>query len=325
MQYRMKVYLRQVGLMIVAMAIASGSQSARAVAELVPHDIVFGAFGDGERDYARHDIRELNKLDAITVVSCYDVTTDQLLVCDFFRSEVKIYSRDGRYQSTIRVDSRGGPIALAADGVSVTALYEPIARPVDPSIEWSRFQLVVYDIKTGQQKQHHFLHSGVLGVDTKDGARYGGATVLYSSERDLWLVDASMQKSLLLFANGKFVDREQSSVLDGWGPHFKSIKRPDGFSVVKSDGQTSAVIPQSPIAVAPDGSRFAIAAVEGGKEMVVTVYSVDGTALAVAKSSLEPFRWDLTPGSGWGRYRIVGESLFELRVDETGVHVIEWR
>lgn len=303
------------------------SGNPRAQRVLTPHEIVVAQFGDGPRDYGSSKVPELSKLDAITVVSSYAVTSDRVFVCDFFRSEVKCYTRDGRYLSTIPVEAHGGPVDIAATDSSLFALHDSPIRLADKSVEWSRYQLFVYDVVTGKQTNHVFLHNTKAGVHV-GGWGYVGAVILHADDGNLALVDVLKQETYPVFAGGKPVpESAQEESIRGWGGTFKvRVNQSNIVSVFESDVQVSTTATKgSPLAVSASGSRFAMATVERDSTCCVTIYSADGNVTSVARRPLRPFNKPENPASSWNTYRIVGESLFELRVDDAGVRIIEWR
>jgi hypothetical protein len=303
--------------------------------ELTPRDVIAAGFGDGVRDYGSSKVPALKKLEDITVVSCYAVTDERIFVCDFFRSEVKCYTRGGEYLSTMRVEAHGGPVDMAVVRLRSTSepavikptlvmLHDSPITPVDPSIEWSRFQLFIYDIDSGSQMSHVFLHCDDAGFSS-EGHPYGRAVFLHADDMTLGLVDFKKQSTFPVFSDGALLAvSAQALPVRGWGGKSRLVAESTSMTVLDDEGRSTRVLKTgTPVAVAADGSQFAVAEL-GDDEVAVSICSSQGQVIGIARRPLKPYATELTLAI-CNQHRIIDDILFEVRVDDAGVHVIEWR
>lgn len=253
----------------------------------------------------------MKKLDSIPVVSSYAVTDGNIYVCDAFRGEVKCYTRNGAYVSAMPVEKHGGPIDIAVVPMRLTpqskvfqptlvTLQDSPITPSDPTIEWSRYQLCTYDLQTKKSVGHAFVHSKAIGFDDK-GHEYHGSIFLHSSGADLGIVDLIKDQTFPMISDGRILNRGLENPTDGWG----------GFKAMDK------------MAVAADGTRYAMVRVVNDEALEMSIYFTDGRLAATGRRP-KGIYYEHT-FSDWTTYRILGESLFELGEDDAGIHVIEWK
>jgi hypothetical protein len=299
--------------------------------------LVRAGFGDRPEEYGSAAMAAAGSIPVI--VPAFDVTPDGIFVFDQIQKNVKVYTLAGDYRRTIKLGRLSEATApLEAGDILVAGgelhLLVDAGQPSGAcDAEWSRFRVLSFDVASGAERGLHLVKNPKVGtiVSDRDGSRsHANGTVELSWQGDgVALFDHGQQLSYPVTGPGDdpvdaagAVPRVGTSI----GPHRIRENRGNGtLEVLDDQGQLIRSLPGEgvPIAFASDTEHYAMSRVDSRPGLVVTVHSASGLTMGEA---FIPFRgrWENNPPSYWARFELHDGSLYEILVNDDGVHIVRW-
>ncbi|MBI4721100.1 MAG: hypothetical protein HY770_07780 [Chitinivibrionia bacterium] len=318
------------------------------VDEWHPRVVVHGRFGDALDEYGYQGIEKHSE--PIELVSCFDVTAENILIFDNVKYDVKVYSIDGNYIKTIKAVQASDPLnrpVLASDIILLSGklylLMDYSGHPGDPSIEWSRYQIYTFDLRSGAPEQRIFVKNGDLGMQTimqkgeQIRVRNEGGVVFVDLHDGIGLYDTDKKETFRITRNAKLVsEAEQLAGTVGWGSgetRAYQKNRAGDIEIVSPSGESLAQIQKRGmlIAVSKNNDYFAVSHARPSPSLdywPMTIHNNQGTV--IGSVMLKPASWGaFFPPTAYNLDELVmvnfSPALYRLHVGNDGVKIIRWR
>lgn len=329
-----------------------------------PTVVVHGQFGDNPDEYGFKYKRIENQtgdpssmLDSeqINVVSCFTVSADGIFLFDSKKSDIKTYTLSGDYvrtTKTMREEGRlrkEGPLMLSLPASDMAVVDDDVyllcdfgpGWPVGSDVEWSRFQMFVFDRTNGDLRDRQFIHVGNLGgieVQSRGQARTVpiiGSVTLDRFGKTVSVFDHERQKSYTLVTAGKLLSQAQDTSSSGrtFGAlTIKQDREANAVNLVNKSGQLVRVA-GTLTTLSQDGAFYvARTLIMNPLELTppsrrIGIYDLNGFEIG---SFVAPRRdWsEFKRASIYQVYELTTESskpvLYELFVSPSGVQIIRW-
>lgn len=314
-------------LLCAAPPISTGTVSLQA------HIVARAGFGDAPYEYGSPVIA--GEAPAPVIVVAFDVAPNGVFVFDGIKNDVKVYALSGEYQRTIKTDcwEASETSDMLVSGGEIHLLVEAARPPGDGRMERPRFELLSFGVDLAEAQARYVVDNPKIGTTV---SKLGGprseakGTVELSWQSDvLALFDHGQQLSFPLIRAGDPVDPADA------GPRIGSVVGPfrvrenlenGTIELLDDRGQPIRALPGEGvlIALASDTEHYAMSRVDARPGLVVTVHSASGLTVGEA---FVPFRgrWDNNPPSYWARFEFHDGSLYEILVNDEGVHLVRWR
>lgn len=329
--------MRSVGV-ILWILISVSTARPQEIVEWKPTVLTRATYGNGSGEYGSFSLGE-SEDGPIRVVSCFTVTRDHILIFDWARREIKVYTNSGDFVREIDAIASKGPINkrvpardIAEIDGDIFLLTDFAGQPVDSSVEWSRFQIFEFDMDTGEMMHRYFVHN--LEGTEMGTRRVGGnivpvrGSVKFQPIRNgLNLLDVTSRESRGFIHGGKLLPDEQNTVVtkDDWylWQYLRTNRETGEVEVVGVGGDVLKVVGKgSVIASSDDQQHYAVL-------MGPDVLILDGQGIEKGRIPFEKrTSWPFERVPMHNRYKIVIENdtprIYEIVIVDDGVELIRW-
>jgi hypothetical protein len=311
--------------------------------------LIRAKFGDAPDEYGRRGLGDgPEEGPKPVVVSCFDVAPKGIFVFDWFKQDIKVYTLAGEYQRTIKPVryndydpvqgvGRFEPAMEASDILAVgNEIYLLIDtsfwKPGIPDIDWAPFQVFSFDVQSGERRARLLVKNPEVGtyLSKLDGKRHNAnqTVQLAWQGKVLALYDHSQELCYPVTRDGEPVDPSGATPMEGSTVDQYRIRdnhETGRIELLDNLGQFIRTLPGDggTIALASDTDHYATSRGDERPGIVVTVHSVSG---GVVGEAIIPRReqWEDNPQSYWRRFEFHDGSLYEVFVNDEGVHVVKW-